>query len=84
MNGNQRSIPDSIWDRIRSLILAKDYGSVEIYIEGGEVTQVTDRTICKIRREVQPIRRHISFPSRALSLLLAASLLTDLVSEFIV
>lgn len=48
---------DGLFDEIKHLILSKDYGSVEIYIESGEIVQITERTIRKTNGESKSLRR---------------------------
>lgn len=44
------SIPENILEDIKQAIVTKEYGSVEVYIEGGRVVQITERTIRKTER----------------------------------
>lgn len=47
MNSETKEIDSQIFEEIKQSILSKDFGSVEIYIESGQVVQITERTIKK-------------------------------------
>lgn len=49
MNG-QKQISEKVIKLLEKIRLNKIYGSVEIYFEGGEITQVTQRIINKITK----------------------------------
>lgn len=51
---NNRELSTEILNEIKNSILSKDYGSVEIYIEKGEVVQITERTIKKTVNSFKP------------------------------
>jgi hypothetical protein len=40
-------VSSSLIEEIKKSIAGKEYGSVEIYIESGQVVQITERTIKK-------------------------------------
>lgn len=44
-------VSEQILEDIRQSIASKEYGSVEIYIESGQVVQITERTIRKTNRK---------------------------------
>lgn len=49
---------------IKKALIGKEYGSVEIYIESGQVVQITERTIKKTKQiDAEP--KNISLRSRA-------------------
>lgn len=43
-------ISENLINDIKNALLGKEYGSVEIYIEGGRVAQITERIIKKTLR----------------------------------
>lgn len=43
------TISNKLLEEISEAIRGKQYGSIEIYIEAGEVTQITERVIKKYR-----------------------------------
>lgn len=47
MKTENKEIDSQILEEIKQSILSKDFGSVEIYIESGQVVQITERTIKK-------------------------------------
>lgn len=47
MKPENKEIDSQILEEIKQSILSKDFGSVEIYIESGQVVQITERTIKK-------------------------------------
>lgn len=59
-----KEIDAEILNEIKKSILSKDYGSVEIYIEHGEVVQITERTI---KKTASNLRSHQAGSIRAFS-----------------
>ena len=47
---NQKNVSNKLIKLLDKLIQNKIYGSIEVYFEAGEVTQVTQRIINKISR----------------------------------
>lgn len=61
MNG-QKNISEKVLKLLNKIRQNKIYGSVEVYFEGGEITQVTQRIISKINKtsKVNPEKNKIS------------------------
>lgn len=52
----QNDLPKTFYEIIAKAITKKSYGSIEIYLEAGKVTQITERIINKIyNKSNQPI-----------------------------
>lgn len=49
-NYSTTDISEDLIAEIKSSLTGKDYGSVEIYIEAGRVTQITERVIKKTQK----------------------------------
>lgn len=47
-------VTSEILNEIKQAIIGKEYGSVEIYIESGQVVQITERTIKKTNQTERP------------------------------
>ena len=56
----KEEISAQILEEIKKSIADKEYGSVEIYIESGQVVQITDRTIHKTKKEPQQFKAYNS------------------------
>ena len=54
------AVTSEILAEIKNALIGKEYGSVEIYIESGQVVQITERTIKKTNQTLRPNK-----PSRA-------------------
>ena len=50
MNDNQKAILDDLTDILKKIKSNKVYGSVEIFFEDGEITQITQRIINKVKK----------------------------------
>lgn len=57
MNG-QNNISEKVIKLLEKIRQNKIYGSVEIYFEGGEITQVTQRIISKISKASKDTREN--------------------------
>jgi hypothetical protein len=52
----KNELPKTFYEIISKAITKKSYGSIEIYLEAGKVTQITERVINKISVKInQPI-----------------------------
>lgn len=50
MNDNQKAILDDLASILEKIKSNRVYGSVEIYFEDGEITQITQRIINKVKK----------------------------------
>jgi hypothetical protein len=50
MNDNQKAILDDLTSILNKIKSNKVYGSVEIFFEDGEITQITQRIINKVKK----------------------------------
>lgn len=57
-------VTSEILNEIKQALIGKEYGSVEIYIESGQVVQITERTIKKTKPPERP-PKNISLRARA-------------------
>ena len=56
VNGQFSQQKDLIYEILRAIYSVDGYGSIEIYIQDNQVTQITTRNIKKLRKPVEKMR----------------------------